>query len=165
MNSVLALAPTVLKVIVKMKGMKYEIRVEMKYLHGDEKVHLIFGRMINEETKRIAAENARKVKREIKELKGRFESVFEDPERALIEGKCILLGGNVMPRGPNLLSQGSHTGGSVSSTQTMPLQASNSVSSTQGMPSQASSSGSRTDGMNSSVYGEPLQVRSSIAAE
>jgi hypothetical protein len=64
------------------------LSLDLRYLHAAE---IEEGELVNDETIKFARRKAEGVEKELRGLKERFESVFEDDDKAMQEGKCRLL--------------------------------------------------------------------------
>jgi hypothetical protein len=64
------------------------LSLDLRYLHAAE---IEEGELVNDETIKFARRKAEAAEKELLGLKERFESVFEDDDKAMQEGKCRLL--------------------------------------------------------------------------
>jgi hypothetical protein len=110
MTAIRHLAPKKLNVVIKKNGNKrFLMSVDMTYSQAiSEETPLA-----NPETIRLAQAKADIVHEELRELKGRFEEIFEDDAFALQEGHCRLM------ETQETSSGSSEIGGSQSSTSSL----------------------------------------------
>lgn len=98
MIAVRMLAPRILKVIVK-KGAnrRFGMTVDMKYLHLGP---LQEGPLANRESIRLRNAQIKWVEGQLMSLKARLEAIFDDEQRAVMEGLCFWLGDGVFVKPP-----------------------------------------------------------------
>ena len=87
MTAIRQLAPKRLDVVIKKNGnQRFLISVDMTYHQADFELRETL--LANPETLRLAQGKAEVVEKELRELKSRFQEIFEDEKWALNEGKC-----------------------------------------------------------------------------